>query len=93
MGDLLELSKVVGLPTALLLIALVALWRERVAERAKLLENMQAQLKAAEAENGQLFADLKALQLELSETRKEQLRDAERFLAALEKKRAPSSPP
>ena len=86
MTDLQELAKLMGLPAALLLVAIVALWRERVAERAKLLDNMQRQLEAAEAE-------ATALQKELNETRKEQLRDAERFLAALERKRAPSSPP
>jgi hypothetical protein len=86
MSDFLELAKLMGLPAALLLVAIVALWRERVAERAKLLENLEARAKAAEAESAQLHAELKAMQ-------KEQLRDAQEFLAALERKRAPNSPP
>jgi hypothetical protein len=74
-------------PIGVMLAAAVALlWREREKaldrERGQLVE----QLKAAEAENANLRGAL-------AESQRAHLKDAERFLVALERKRAPSSPP
>lgn len=75
-----------GLIGFVLAFAVAVLWKERENGLKRELERLIQDLKDEKAEAARLRG-------ELAESQRNHLKDAERFLAALEKKRVPSSPP
>ena len=92
MSDFLAIMKAVGLPVAMLLVGIVALWRERVAERAKAEARLDAQIRDLQVELSKKDEELTKTRAELYESRQEHLKDAERFLHELEL-RSEETPP